>query len=151
MQTRRFLFLSAIAAAILVTTLLFGIAVFYSLGPRLETRFNPVYRQVIVTQIKREKESVQFIVSGFKARACTFIGIDVLTYRKDRWIPTSIIQDPNFPLITTPTGHQILGSFWINPAGTKIVFETRHFCHGLWTTVTRGPEIEVKQSLTTDL
>ena len=128
----------------LVLTLLIGVSLFYIVGPLLETRWNPVYRQVIVTQISKRDNAVKFIVSGLKARACPFAGIDVLSFRENQWKPATMTQDPEFPLITTPAGHQVLGSFWVEPAGSKISIETRHSCHGLWTTVTRSRIIEVQ-------
>ncbi len=124
----------------------------FAFGPRIESAFYPVFKNVSAVPIS--VDSVHGIIrigaTADKVRMCEWTGIQALVFREGMWLQGKIyFSDPRLPgpeenlPISRPTGRQSLGQIYVRPDGDKIKVVVYHRCHPLWQTTTLLYELDL--------
>ncbi len=142
----------AVTFCVIVTTALFG---FFTLGPKIETRFLPVQNEVHATvgAVDKNLQMVEVFITAHKSRQCKWEGASPMVLKNGRWIQGAIYftdprlnKNPQRELpVSRPAGNTSFGTFYIFPAGERIQMYLYHSCHPFWQSMTLMFDIPVSQ------
>lgn len=124
----------AVAATILVGTLMAGTWIFFIVGPMLETDYWPVVKDGMAIRIEPEDEleKVHLLISGNKQRRCRYISSQLSIFDGAQWVPSQATASPQYVISDLPHGIQVFGIYHLNRGWSRIRVESTHRCHFLW-------------------
>lgn len=118
------------AIAVVLTVLLFLV-----MAPRIETVLFPVYKDVIITEVSRTKNTIVLAAAGKKARQCSHREVQGIAHNGET-VVTANITALIPPKASRPVGYQHFGNWLVEPHGDKIDIYVVSKCHIFWDTVT---------------
>lgn len=122
------------------------VALTFTFGPMVETRFFPVISDVKATpvQVDKDTEILHLAALGTKVRQCEWKEITAMVLRDGQWRQGSVyFTDPRSTptprtqiTISRPVGSQSLGEIFVFPSGEAVRIYLYHTCHPFWQSTT---------------